>query len=56
MAEMNRHGTSAETVNMGRIIGEGYRAGGGCPVTTTRARVVRGPNGIITAYPILTKK
>ena len=50
---MNTNGTNAETIDMGRTIGEGYRAGGGCPVTTTKARVVRGQNGIITAYPIL---
>ncbi|WP_295549574.1 RHS repeat-associated core domain-containing protein [uncultured Pseudacidovorax sp.] len=50
---MDRNGTNAETIDMGRAIGEGYRAGGGCPVTTTKARVVRGPNGIATAYPIL---
>lgn len=35
-------------------IGEGYRkGGGGCPETTTHATVVRGPKGIITAYPDL---
>ncbi len=50
---MERNGTDAETIDMGRAIGEGYRAGGGCPATTTKARVVRGPNGIVTAYPIL---
>ncbi|WP_390347993.1 RHS repeat-associated core domain-containing protein [Variovorax boronicumulans] len=53
MQKMAASGRDAVTVDMGRVIGEGYRAGGGCPVTTKRATVVRGPNGIITGYPEL---
>jgi hypothetical protein len=46
--------TAQVTIDMGRTIGEGYRKGGGCSEETTRsATVVRGPNGIITAYPDL---
>jgi hypothetical protein len=53
-AAMDRTGTNEATINMGRVIGEGYKkGGGGCPETTTHATVVRGPKGIITAYPNL---
>ena len=51
--EMDRTGSSRVTVDMRRVIGEGYRRGGGCPETTTKATVFRGPNGTITAYPEL---
>jgi hypothetical protein len=50
---MDATSTNAVTVDMGGVIGEGYRAGGRCPVTTTKATVIRGPSGIITAYPEL---
>lgn len=51
--EMDRTGSSRATVDMGRVIGEGYKRGGGCPETTSKATVFRGPNGTITAYPDL---
>ena len=52
-AQMDRTGANRATVPMGRVVGEGYRKGGGCSETTTYATVVRGPKGIITAYPEL---
>ncbi|WP_082572257.1 RHS repeat-associated core domain-containing protein [Variovorax sp. Root434] len=51
--KMDATGRDAVTVDMGRVIGEGYKAGGGCPVTTQKATVIKGPNGIITGYPEL---
>lgn len=48
---MNANGTNTETFDMGRPIGEGYRAGGGRPVTTARVTVVRRNGNILTAYP-----
>jgi len=54
IAEMDRQGTNRATINMGRTIGEGYRKGGNCPKENTKfATVVRGPNGIVTAFPDL---
>lgn len=50
---MNENGTNTGTFDMGRPIGEGYRAGGGCPVTTSRVTVVRCNGNILTAYPQL---
>lgn len=52
-ALMNANGTNVETFDMGRPIDEGYRAGGGCPVTTSRVTVVRRNGNIVTAYPQL---
>ena len=52
-ALMNENGTNTGTFDMGRPIGEGYRAGGGCPVTTSRVTVVRRNGNILTAYPQL---
>jgi hypothetical protein len=40
-------------VDMGRAVGEGYRAGGGCLETTNHATVVKNSRGILTAYPNL---
>ena len=51
--EMDKTGRSRATIDMKRVIGEGYRRGGGCPETATKATVFRGANGIITAYPEL---
>jgi RHS repeat-associated protein len=51
--QMDRTGRDEATVDMGRVIGEGYRGGGGCPDTTTHATVIRRPSGILTAYPNL---
>ncbi|MDQ0016303.1 RHS repeat-associated protein [Variovorax boronicumulans] len=51
--EMNRTGKNEATVDMKRVIGEGFRSGGGCPETTRQATVFKGPYGIITAFPQL---
>lgn len=50
---MAANGTNTETFDMGRTVGEGYRAGGGCPETTKRVTVVRRNGNIVTAYPQL---
>nr|WP_175013530.1 RHS repeat-associated core domain-containing protein [Burkholderia lata] len=53
IALMDANGTNTETFDMGRTVGEGYRAGGGCPETTKRVTVVRRNGNIVTAYPQL---
>lgn len=51
---MSSSGQNSVTFDMGRTIGEGYRSGGGCPVTTSRVTVRRNSSGeIYTAYPQL---
>ncbi|MGJ7565566.1 RHS repeat-associated core domain-containing protein [Variovorax sp. GB1R11] len=50
---MNASGLNYATFDMGRAVGEGYRSGGGCPVTTSRVTVRRNNTGEYTAYPQL---
>ncbi len=51
---MNASGQNSATFDMGRTIGEGYRSGGGCPITTSRVTVRRNNSGdVYTAYPQL---
>ncbi|WP_202126968.1 hypothetical protein [Cupriavidus sp. SW-Y-13] len=51
--KMDKTGQNEATVNMKRVIGEGYRSGGGCPEVTQEVTVYRGARGIITAFPQL---
>ena len=54
VALMNKNGTNIETFDMGRIVGEGFKANSCVRLTTSRVTVVRSQNGsIITAYPKL---
>ncbi len=52
-AKMNSTGSNSTMLNMNRIIGEGYRAGGGNREETSRAVIVRKNNQLLTAYPKL---
>lgn len=52
-AQMNTNGSNSAILNMNRIIGEGYRAGGGSRQETATAVIVRRNNNILTAYPKL---
>jgi hypothetical protein len=51
---MNKNGTNSAIFDMGRTVGEGFKANSCVKVTTSRVVVVRSGNGsIITAYPKL---
>ena len=52
-AAMRASGKNTATVDMGRTIGEGYTAGGGCSFTTKKATTRRNAAGqTYTSYPV----